>query len=261
MMPIKRLHTDTCQSTNSELCGMAAADATLPHGTLLTTRCQTAGRGQRGNSWEADPGLNVTMSLLIRPTGVPAADQFCLSEAVALAVAHTVAQELPQHLRDSVRVKWPNDIYVGDRKIAGILIELTLSGSGIIYAVAGIGLNVNQPQFRSGAPNPVSLLQLIGHTCDIEELTIRMASLILDNVSIAATPEGRKELHYDYLKRLWRRDGVWQWRERASGEILTAHIADIMADGHLVLQPEGEMPRIYAFKEVAPVIGSEILPN
>lgn len=109
--------------------------ATLPHGYTLAARSQTAGRGQRGNSWESLPGRNLTFSILLRPEHIAPARQFVISEAVALGIAGVIDRYLPQGM--TTAIKWPNDIYAGDRKICGILIEHTLGTcSGITYTVA-----------------------------------------------------------------------------------------------------------------------------
>lgn len=123
----------TSPSTNSAL---AAVAASRRHGYTIMARTQTAGRGQRGNTWEAEPGANITMSVLLRPQGLEARDQFALSEAVSLGITDTLAR----HGIDA-RIKWPNDIYVGDMKICGILIENSLAGSLVERSIAGIGLN------------------------------------------------------------------------------------------------------------------------
>ena len=145
-------------STNTELARLA--DEGAPHGTVAIAECQTAGRGQRGNTWESAPGENVTMSVLLHPDGIEPRRQFAISEAVALGVAETLDIYLPAGMR--AEVKWPNDIYVGNRKICGILIENRITSTTIERAIAGIGLNVNQELFVSDAPNPVSLRQLTG---------------------------------------------------------------------------------------------------
>ena len=122
-------HYSELASTNSELARLAAEGA--PHGTVVSCTAQTSGRGQRGNTWESAPGENVTMSVLIRPDGVAPREQFAISEAVALAVAETLDAYLPSGMR--AEVKWPNDIYVGDRKICGILIENRISSTEICH--------------------------------------------------------------------------------------------------------------------------------
>ncbi|MDE5982764.1 MAG: biotin--[acetyl-CoA-carboxylase] ligase, partial [Duncaniella sp.] len=126
-------------STNTELAAIAAES---PHGTVVTTRCQTAGRGQRGNTWEAAPGRNITMSVLLKPETILAREQFAVSEAVSLAIVTVLRRHLPAEAH--VAIKWPNDIYVNDLKICGILIENSLIGNRIGHSIAGIGININQ---------------------------------------------------------------------------------------------------------------------
>ncbi|MDE6431375.1 MAG: biotin--[acetyl-CoA-carboxylase] ligase, partial [Duncaniella sp.] len=120
----------------------------------VSARRQTAGRGQRGNSWESAPGKNITMSILLRPEGLHPSRQFVISRAVSLAITGVLRRYMPA---SAVRVKWPNDIYVDDRKICGILIENVISSASIRQSVVGIGINVNQRRFLSDAPNPVSM--------------------------------------------------------------------------------------------------------
>lgn len=223
---------DCCASTSS------AIDRNAPHGLALMARTQTAGRGQRGNSWEAEPGKNITLSLMLRPEATEAARQFEISEAVALGVADTV-ESLGI---DGVSVKWPNDIYVGDRKIAGILIENTLSGTIISRSIAGIGLNVNQREFRSDAPNPVSAWQLTGREFDIEEVALRMVNNILDRLG--------RDNHAEYRRRLWRGRGQWPWRT-PDGRQFLASIEAVDPDGRLHLSGH---PTPFAFKEVFPLL-------
>ena len=168
---------DTCPSTNSD---PAVLDPEAPHGLVVAAREQTAGRGQRGNTWESGPGLNLSFSIVLRPAGIHPARQFCISEAVALAVAETVEEELCRNgVDDPVYVKWPNDIYVGDRKICGILIENTITGTHIDKSIVGIGLNVNQREFLSDAPNPVSLIQLTARETPLDSLLDRLTARLL----------------------------------------------------------------------------------
>jgi len=223
---------DECESTN------AAISRNAPHGFALMALTQTAGRGQRGNSWEAEPGLNITLSLMLRPHDLPAARQFELSEAVALGVVDLLDS---LHVGD-VAVKWPNDIYVADKKICGILIENSIAGGHVAAAVAGIGLNVNQQTFRSPAPNPVSLRQLTGRDHDIRALARKMLGHILDRME-------RTDNHTDFRRRLWRGIGSWPWIT-ADGQRFTAEITDLLPSGHIVL---GNRPP-FAFKEVFPIM-------
>lgn len=225
---------DRCESTNSAL------DREAAHGFALMALEQTAGRGQRGNSWEAEPGRNITLSLMLRPQGLDAGRQFEVSEAVALGVL-----DLLESLGiEEVAVKWPNDVYVGDRKICGILIENALSGRLISRSIAGIGLNVNQREFRSDAPNPVSLWQLTGREYPLRELAEGMVEAILTRLE-------RGDNHGDYLRRLYRREGVHEWVLPA-GERFEASVLGVSRTGMLRLSAWPE--REFAFKEVGYVI-------
>lgn len=231
---------DTCGSTNSLI--RTFADA--PHGLTIATHCQTAGRGQRGNSWEAEPGKNLTFSILLRPTAIEASRQFELSMIVALAVADTVAEELGNGA--TVDVKWPNDIYVDNRKICGMLIENSLNGRNISSSIAGIGLNVNQLEFRSDAPNPVSLVQLDGRQRALAPLLERLAGRIADDVACyGATASEAGRLLARYSSRLWHGTGMHTFSE-PGGIPFEASITAVGPDGLLTLSNG----RTYAFKEI-----------
>lgn len=228
---------------------MRADAARYAHGDCLRAIAQSAGRGQRGNSWESAPGQNLTFSLMLRPQHIPAARAFTVSMAVAVAIADTLAGEmiLP------VQVKWPNDIYVGDRKICGILIENSLCGARIDSCVAGIGINVNQTRFVSDAPNPTSMALETGRSFVLESVLSKVIDSILQCVGDIDTPTSDcTELHARYRAMQWRGHGRWPWRDTATGEVFTAAVAAIDPDGtlHLDTRP----PRAYAFKEVAAVL-------
>ena len=145
----------TLPSTSTYIADNAAS---LPSGYVVETPCQTAGRGQRGNSWESEPGKNITFSMIMRMPGFAARRQFRISEAVSLAIIETVVR----HTGVACSVKWPNDIYAGDRKLCGILISHSLAGDTISYSIIGAGININQTCFLSYAPNPVSAAILTG---------------------------------------------------------------------------------------------------
>ena len=137
-----------CDSTNTEMKRIIESGRFLPSGSTVRAIAQTAGRGQRGNSWEAEPGKNLTFSILLRPGGLLPRHHFLVSEAIAIATASFLAGIIGDSYKDTVKIKWPNDIYFGDRKIAGILIENSLGMSGqILQTIAGIGININQQTF------------------------------------------------------------------------------------------------------------------
>ena len=247
------IYVDNTLSTNTLMAETDRATP-LPHATVIAARQQTAGRGQRGNSWEAAPGKNITMSMMLRPKGVCAAEQFAISEAVASGVARAIERAMDNRVK--ITVKWPNDIYAGDMKICGILIENSLAGTTITRSIAGIGINVNQTEWLSDAPNPVSMAQLTGATYPIEQLISSVTSEIESLIPLTSTPEGRTKLHTLYMERLWRRSGYHLWQEPQSAEPFPARIAHIALTGHLTLETAEGLRRTYAFKEISAVIKS-----
>ena len=131
-----------CHSTNLLAHELSVLPSTS-EGTVVITNNQTAGRGQRGNIWEAEPGKNLTFSIILKPVFLSAKDQFLLNVITSLAV-HDL---LKIHVKGEVSIKWPNDIIVNEKKICGILIENQIKGTMVSCSVAGIGLNINQQHF------------------------------------------------------------------------------------------------------------------
>ena len=204
---------------------------------------QTAGRGQRGNAWEAERGRNLLFSVLVHPRSLRADRQFMLSEVASLAVCTAL-----EGMGTAFRVKWPNDVYCNGRKVCGMLIENKLKGAMTDYSIAGIGINVNQKAFLSGAPNPVSLLQITGHEVDREQVFAD----VLNQYRLFYTmlEEGRcDELKEAWFSRLFRADGRMHDYEDGRGAF-RACIEDVEDDGCLVLRDEDNRLRRYAFKEV-----------
>lgn len=235
------LAVETCASTNS----LMRSYTDRAHGFTIAARRQTAGRGQRGNTWEAAPDCNLTFSMLLRPAAIGAARQFELSMLVALAVAEVVEAEL-SGCGEPVAVKWPNDIYVGNRKICGMLIENALSGSRIDYAIAGIGINVNQDRFFSDAPNPVSMVQIDGQRRPLQPLLERLVARIARAVaSYGATAPEAEALLERYRAKLWHGAGEHSYHEPGAPSF-RASVVSIAPSGHLTLSNG----RTYAFKEV-----------
>lgn len=207
MIDIRHWRLDECGSTNHYAASLSESDS--PHGTLVSAFRQTAGRGQRGNSWESEPGKNLTFSMIIRPQSLPATAQFDISMAVALGVRDALAI-IPGIDPDRLKIKWSNDIYYDDLKIAGILIENNLAGRNISRSIAGIGLNVNQTHFISDAPNPGSLCQITGTEYDLQNLLTDIRTAILARCATLDTLDRDGQPHpsllNDLLSVLWRND-------------------------------------------------------
>ncbi len=239
-------------STNTYLSRLAA---TLPGGTVIYTPCQTAGRGQKGNSWESEDGKNLTFSHLLKRPPVKARDQFYLSEAAALAVVEALTTEAG----DGFSVKWPNDVYWQDKKVCGMLIENSLNGSDIAICIIGIGINVNQQVFVSDAPNPVSLINISGHEHDLMALLKRVCSRIEQLVDSLADDTARRDLHQRYMAALYRNDGQLHLWEDADGNRFMASVAGIAPDGTLTLLHEDGTRHDYLFKQVKHIINNTVL--
>ena len=141
-MTTTKFYIKETDSTNNLIRKMMQ-DENLPEGFLVYTDFQTAGKGQPGNTWESEAGKNLLFSIVLYPHEIPIHEQFVLSEIASLSIKNILAK-----YTDGISVKWPNDIYWNDRKIAGILIENSLKKNEINYSIIGIGLNINQTIFR-----------------------------------------------------------------------------------------------------------------
>jgi len=153
-------------STNNFLKDLASNSKPLIEGTVIMAENQYAGRGQQQNGWHAEPGKNLTFSILLKPTFLPVTDQFDLVRAVSLGVFEALAPLLD----DKLKIKWPNDIYYADQKLGGMLIENMIQGGQIKNAVVGIGLNINQEIFPNHLPNAISLKQILHQDYDLNGL-------------------------------------------------------------------------------------------
>ncbi len=234
------IHIDETDSTNRWL---VANRTEGQNPCVVVADYQTAGRGCGTNKWESERGKNLLFSMLIHPTEIAINKQFMVSMAVANSIAAVVAKYVTSQ---AVSVKWPNDIYVGDKKICGILIENRLQGGVIKDSIIGVGLNVNQLCFVSDAPNPVSMANITGRQFDREQLLQELLEAFQQEW---ADLEGVRER---YLQQLYRRKGFFRYRD-AYGEC-TAEIVTVEADGHLVLQDVDGRTNRYAFKEIQFVI-------
>lgn len=223
----------------------------------VVVRCHTqrAGRGQRGNSWESEPGKNFTGSVLLKPESFPASRQFLLSEAVALAVKDTL-----EEYGIKAKVKWPNDIYVGNKKICGILVEHVVTGCNITRTIAGIGVNVNQECFYSDAPNPTSMVIETGRIYNLEEVSEKLGENIGRRVGIPDTladgiSVNPESLHSEFTASLWRNDGQFHpFIDKKRGETILARIENVGFDGMLTVTTDSGEKREFAFKEIEFVI-------
>lgn len=241
---MKIIWEEEALSTNSEV---LKYEGMYPGGVVLAAHRQTAGRGQKGNSWEAEPGRNLSFSAMWQPEAFAANRQFSISEAVALSVADL----LEQHGIEAT-VKWPNDIYVGEKKICGVLIEHSVTGREINRTVSGVGINVNQTEFRSDAPNPVSMKMLTGREYDLAQLLEEYVGMLGRRLAAINSEEGKKAVHGEFCNRMWRFDGGCHlFRDREGEYVFMGEILGVSTIGMMrVRNVENGEEKEYAFKEV-----------
>lgn len=233
---IYRIATTT--STNDE-----ARDKRYRHGDVVWAERQTAGRGQRGHVWHSPEGENLTFSLVLEPQFLPVSEQFLLSEAIALALTDTFAK-----YGIDTRIKWTNDIYAGDRKIVGMLIEHNCSGTTLSRTVAGIGINVNQTEFDPALPNPVSMAQLTGRTFDREEVLGTFLETCERRYEQLCRGD-RKSLQAVYRARMYRLGERHIYRIPGRGET-EGTIEGVRPTGELLVRHTDGTQREYLFGEI-----------
>lgn len=229
------MYIKATNSTNTLLKELLAKGEWPEKERYLYTAFQTAGRGQTGNRWESEEGKNLLCSILLPPNK----NLYFLNIAIGVALLRVIGEDFT--------IKWPNDIYYGDKKVAGILIENAIIGNEIKYSIAGIGLNVNQTTFVSDAPNPVSLKQIRGQEYDIERLMIHLFETVQRVLS-----EPEQEVWAYYKSHLYRREGFWPFEDKDGP--FEAAIKDILPTGEIVLEDKKGQERIYHFKQVRYVI-------
>jgi BirA family biotin operon repressor/biotin-[acetyl-CoA-carboxylase] ligase len=272
-----KVKVERTESTNT-LTKELLAKGEWPEGErFLYTGFQTAGRGQAGNGWESEEGKNLLCSVLIGNRASDIDHPFYLNVLVSVAVHRVIQSELCQAKpvctlsgEADLTIKWPNDIYWQDKKVAGILIENAIIGNELKYSIAGIGLNVNQTTFVSNALNPVSMKLITGAETNIDALM----QALMTQIEAVEAMSGEQVWTY-YREHLYRKEGFWRFIEREvslaptmnyspsleerDGERLDkspflARIADILPDGEIVLQDQQGKERKYHFKQIRYVL-------
>lgn len=245
MNKIKWHRSDSIGSTNTYLRELGGGDPDYDYEVALAD-FQTAGRGQKGNTWESEQGKNLLFSILAHPHNIKVRDQFYISEAIALAVSDSVIDAAGPEYAPYFSVKWSNDIYYKDYKMAGILIENTLQGDRIMDTVVGVGLDVNQEVFLSDAPNPISLKNITGKDYDRDKLLADIIDRFIGYMELSE--QQRHKVDKLYRERLYRREGYHKFRD-ANG-CFEACIEGIQPNGCLMLQTIDGEHRVYEFKQV-----------
>lgn len=214
----------------------------LEDGTIIWALEQTKGKGEGGNSWESEAGKNLTVTVIFRPSFLPPGKQFYLLQIVALGVYDYLKMFV-----DDVYIKWPNDLYVGNKKIAGILIENSIIGEKLNSSIAGIGININQIKFPSFLENPISLKNLTSIHYKLKE------SLDLLNLHVKANYQLLKDGKYEEIKSRYQ-SVLYKLGEpgtfHSTGEKLHGKITGITDSGKLLLELESGKLLSFRFKEL-----------
>jgi len=214
----------------------------LPEGTVVYTNYQSEGRGYSGNKWESEDGKNLLISIVLFPSFINPSDQFLISMAISLGICDFLSRFIPDF-----SIKWPNDIYVNNDKIAGILIESSVIDKKIEFTIAGIGLNINQEKFISTAPNPVSLFLLTGISYDLT-VCLNQLGTDLDKRYKQLIAGYSGLIKKEYVSKLYHLDEWREFRDIKGG--FTGRILTVGDYGLIKIEKEGGEISEYAFKEI-----------
>ena len=230
-------------STNSFLKNLLSNSKPVPEGTVIMAEEQYAGRGQQQNTWHSEPGKNLTFSLLLKPHFLSVGDQFDLNRAASLGVYDA----LHPILGDELKIKWPNDIYYGDRKLGGMLIENTIQGGQLKDSVIGIGLNINQENFPSGASNATSVKQILQKDYDLTLLLSEICKYV--EVYYLKLKAGQIDfVRNAYLSRLYWLNEVKSFE--SNDEVFNGTIKNVLPNGLLAIEDTNGRQLEFNLKEL-----------
>lgn len=236
---------ENTESTNSYCFNYINKNDIVEDITFIITQKQTAGKGQQNNKWESQDFKNLTFSIILKPIHINAGDQFIVSQIVSLSVL----DYLTHYIKDVI-IKWPNDIYVKNKKISGILIEHLIMGMEINFSVCGVGININQNKFISDAPNPISLNQITQKEYNLEIEIEKFYTIFENNLNLAY--ESAQNINTRYLDNLL---GYQQKREFiANSTKFKGKIIGVSEFGQLLIEKECGTIQQFAFKEVEFII-------
>ena len=240
-MNLKYYHFDQLDSTNAYLQRMQSEHDI--RNWVASADEQTAGKGMGSNGWESETGKNLTFSLAVGMGFLPAERQFLLSEAVALGIIEVLDKTLPT---EQLSIKWPNDIYYGNCKLSGILINSTIKANMMDLSIIGIGLNVNQMRFQDWPTHPISLKMITGNEYDLKPLLKQIASQVIKKVKLLKSDP--TSIEQDYLKRLFR---CQTWADyEVGGKVRRLFMTGIDSFGRLMLVDETNNSYCFDIKEI-----------
>jgi len=222
------IYLEECNSTNSFLSNLLADNST-EKSYVVTSAFQSSGQGQGDAFWESEKGKNLTFSYNLVNMDIKAVNQFYISIIISLSIADLIESYLPS---ETVKIKWPNDIYIHDKKLAGILVENSVLGDKIVASNIGIGININQQKFESNAPNPVSVIHYYNKQLDVKEVLFSYLKSF-DNYYALLQNGEFNILKSMYLDKLYRINKVGKYQ--INDEIIEGEIKGIDEFGFLSL--------------------------
>ena len=241
---MKILHFDEINSTNAFMHDKMAERTDISDMVVVADH-QTEGRGMDKNRWESEKGKNLLFSIALKVNFLEAENQFKISQAVSVAIVETLSQFIDSQ---KIFIKWPNDIYVGDKKLAGMLIQNTIEGRMMGTTIIGIGLNVNQIEFSKDIPNPISLKQISGKDYDLENLFNLLINNIKSSVESLRLKENQIEINEKYILKAYR---YHQWADYLyKNKVKSMIINGFDCYGRLILEDQSGEEIICDVKEL-----------
>ncbi len=229
------------ESTNAHASGLIQSDS-VSEGTVIYADYQFAGRGQQGNRWISEDGKNLLFSIVLYPGMVQPGDQFIISIFVSLGICDFLKTYIPD-----CKIKWPNDIYAGDDKIAGILIENSIISNSIVSSIAGIGLNINQEEFPEELPNPISLKLITGKEYD-PYFCLKQLAECLDLRYKQVLAGNNTKIRKDYISMLYLFNEWHNFKTEAG--FLYGRIKSVNSSGCIEVEDEYFNVHEFGFKEI-----------
>jgi len=212
----------------------------IKNGTIIATKKQTKGKGQQNNKWLTEPNLNLTFSLYLE-INIKATHQFYLSKIIALSIHEFINKEA-----NNTTIKWPNDIYIDNNKIAGILIENTIQGENITKSIIGIGININQINFDTSIPNPISLKNITGKTYDINNSLNEINNIIKHKLKLI---NNFNNIDNSYNNILYKLNTKLNFKEINNNNIFDGEIIGTEQDGRIKIKTQTLIKR-FGFHEI-----------
>lgn len=232
------------ESTNS-YAKQLIENGSMHEGDVISTRYQRNGKGQGSNSWESEHGSNLLISIILEPNMIPASQQFVLTQLISLAVVDLIKGYV---FDEEVKIKWPNDIYVNNKKIAGLLFQNFVKGNEIEYSIVGIGINVNQKKYYSEAPNPISIFHFSDESTDLNLLQDKLLEDIGKNYENYKLNQDYQLLKSKYILNLYRYN---EWSTYSDGKnFFQGKIIDVDGFGRLTLELKNDNEKKFGFKEI-----------